>query len=379
MNSRSALPTAASSKHKPSGCKIAVPSCETANIPLTSAVPEPASKRQTLAEKAVQYDRKPAAPTNNRPLGNGIKNAISRTLHASTSRVNTSKAPKQVFGSTHSTSMGPGARAPTASTRPKSSYGQYGQHARSKSHQSVSRPATALQQRDEEYEDEVNERKGVHPFSLSTIPKDTIRVAKNATLAPKRRPDSLNVPPTRASHLSDSRAVSSPSNFRPVTPVTEEPADSSCDDICNTLGALTIDAPKAVTRDSRVGSGTIPGKEANPFFRPPVSLIPRATPALQLATPTPAQRQFAAYTPKSLQPFLNRFTNDRCPDFYDDRIETMERDFRMFKEKMESDMQQSTDYKETIQQLQSRGELERMGCFSGSQADVLLCWTNVTL
>jgi kinesin family protein C1 len=179
--------------------------------------------------------------------------------------------------------------------------------------------------------------------------------------------------------LSDSRAVSSPSNFRPVTPVTEEPADSSCDDICNTLGALTIDAPKAVTRDSRVGSGTIPGKEANPFFRPPVSLIPRATPALQLATPTPAERQFAAYTPKSLQPFLNRFTNDRCPDFYDDRIETMERDFRMFKEKMESDMQQSTDYKETIQQLQSRGELERMGCFSGSQADVLLCWTNVIL
>jgi hypothetical protein len=33
----------------------------------------------------------------------------------------------------------------------------------------------------------------------------------------------------------------------------------------------------------------------------------------------------------------------------------MERDFRMFKEKMEGDMQQTTDYKETIQQLQSKG------------------------
>jgi kinesin family protein C1 len=246
MNSRSALPTAASIKHKPSGCKLAIPSYDEWNTRLTATVPEPALKRQTLAEKAVQYDRKPAAPTNNRPIGNGIKNAISRGLHASTSRLNSSKAPKQVFGSTHSTSMGPGARAPTASTRPKSSYGQYGQHARSKSHQSVSRPATALQQRDEEYEDEVNERKGVQPFSLSTIPKDTIRVAKNATLAPTRRPNSLNVPPMKVSHLSNSRAVSSPSQFRPVTPIMEEPADSSCDDICNTLGALTLGASEVL-------------------------------------------------------------------------------------------------------------------------------------
>lgn len=214
-----------------------------------------------------------------------------------------------------------------------------------------------MQQRDEEDEDEVNERKGVQPFSLSTIPKDTISVAKNASLAPKRRPNSLNVAPSRVFHLSNSRAVSSPSNLRPITPVMEEPADSSCDDICNTLGALTLGAPKAVTRDSRIGRGTIPGKEANPFFKPPASLIPRATPVRQLATPTPAET-FAAATPRSLQPFINRFTNDRCPDFYNDRIETMERDFLMFKEKMESDMQKSTDYKETIQQLQSRGELD---------------------
>jgi kinesin family protein C1 len=35
----------------------------------------------------------------------------------------------------------------------------------------------------------------------------------------------------------------------------------------------------------------------------------------------------------------------------------MERDFRMFKEKMETDVRQATDYKESIQQLQSRGML----------------------
>ncbi|CAE7187394.1 hypothetical protein P3342_008730 [Pyrenophora teres f. teres] len=41
-------------------------------------------------------------------------------------------------------------------------------------------------------------------------------------------------------------------------------------------------------------------------------------------------------------------------DFYNERMEAMERDFRMFKEKMETDVRQATDYKESISQLQSR-------------------------
>ncbi|KAF2629394.1 carboxy-terminal kinesin 2 [Macroventuria anomochaeta] len=41
-------------------------------------------------------------------------------------------------------------------------------------------------------------------------------------------------------------------------------------------------------------------------------------------------------------------------DFYDDRMEAMERQFSAFKEKMETDMQKATDQKESIQQLQSR-------------------------
>ncbi|KAH3907927.1 kinesin-like protein [Parastagonospora nodorum] len=183
MNSRSAIPPPTASKHKPSG------------------LPEPATKRQTMADKAVDYGRKPAAVPSSRPANNAFKSAIARTFAASTSRINTNKGSRQVSAPSHSGSVGPIARVPTATARPKSSYGQYGQHARSKSHHQVSRPATAMQQRDDEEDDlERQERK----------------------------------------------------------------------------------------------------------------------------------------------------------DFYDDRIETMERDFRMFKEKMESDMQQSTDYKETIQQLQSR-------------------------
>ncbi|KAF3044242.1 kinesin-like nuclear fusion protein [Didymella keratinophila] len=46
-------------------------------------------------------------------------------------------------------------------------------------------------------------------------------------------------------------------------------------------------------------------------------------------------------------------------DFYDDRMEAMEKQFTAFKEKMETDMQKATDQKESIQQLQSRvNELE---------------------
>jgi hypothetical protein len=40
-------------------------------------------------------------------------------------------------------------------------------------------------------------------------------------------------------------------------------------------------------------------------------------------------------------------------------MEAMERQFNAFKDKMESDMRQATDQKESIQQLQGRGGLWR--------------------
>ncbi|OAK97400.1 kinesin-domain-containing protein [Phaeosphaeriaceae sp. SRC1lsM3a] len=180
-NSRVAM-TAPSNKHKPSG------------------LPEPPNKfpRKNLAERALEYDRKAAAPPNTRTLGNGVKNAVARSFAASTSRINANKPPKQGSVSAYGSSVGTGARIPSNNARPKSAYGQ---HARSKSHHQGMRPATAmLQQRDEDDEDDRLDRK----------------------------------------------------------------------------------------------------------------------------------------------------------DFYDDRIEAMERNFAMFKEKMEGDMQQATDYKETIQQLQTK-------------------------
>jgi kinesin family protein C1 len=254
--------------------------------------------------------------------------------------------------------MGRSARVPSGNARPKSAYGQ---HVRSKSHHQGMRPATAMKHRDEDDEDEGLERKGVHIFPTCTIPKETFEVSKNAPPAPKKRPNSLTLPLERAFHFPYPRSVSSPSNLHPITPVMEEPADSSCDEICHNLGALSLGALRAVDRDSRVGCGTIPGKEPNPFLKSQIShsQLPRTTPVRQLATPTPARPPSS--TPRTRAPFLNRFTNDRCPDFYDERIEAMERDFRMFKEMMEGDMQGSAGHKAMIEQLQSRGKCECCG------------------
>ncbi|CAI9632244.1 unnamed protein product [Alternaria burnsii] len=63
--------------------------------------------------------------------------------------------------------------------------------------------------------------------------------------------------------------------------------------------------------------------------------------------------------PRPATAMLNRDDDDDSEqaerkDFYNERMEAMERDFRMFKEKMETDVRQATDYKESIQQLQSR-------------------------
>jgi kinesin family protein C1 len=367
MNARGAM----AHKHKPSGCNPPLPSRQATDKSLTPSVPEPAFKRKTLMEKAGEFDRKPAAQPIPRPVASSVKSTAARGFAASTSRINTNKPYKQSSAVSHSGSVGPAARAPSGNVRPKSAYGQ---HARSKSHSQGMRPATAMMKRcDEDDDDDVIERKGVQTFPISTIPKETLKVLKNPLPPLNKRPSSLSAAPKRAFHLPSSRSVSSPSNFRSVTPVMEEPADTSCDDICNHLGALAIGAPKAVTRDSRIGCGSIPGKEPNPFLRPPVSQLPRATPVRQPATPTPRP---ISTTPRARAPFfLNRFTNDRCPDFYDDRIEAMERDFRMFKEKLEGDMQHSNNYKETIQQLQSRGMWNQLGLLFPIRRPNLSCLT----
>lgn len=347
----------ASAKHKPSSCKSYLPIYCEPDRPLTHSVPEPATKvRRTLADRAGDpLNRRPTAPPSSRPVSTTVKSTITRkergfSASTSTSRAGSRPASRSATASTFSASMGPGAKP----ARPRSAYGQYaGTHMRSKSHHSTARPATSMIRRDEEDDDE--EERGVQPFLISTNPGESFKVPRKKRQAHQDRPHSISIPAQNAFHLSHARSISSPT-FRPITPVQEEPADADCEQVCRSLKALNLRASDADNHNVGLGRGMpCSDEETNPFLKPlRPSRLPQATPTRQPPAHSPTRPPSS--TPRvARKRFLNRFTNDQCPDFYDDRMEAMERQFSAFKEKMETDMQKATDQKESIQQLQSRG------------------------
>jgi len=335
MNVRGAMapPTV---KHKPSGCNV--PAASALARPLTIPVPEPASKiRKTLQEKAGEPTvPRPAAHSSLRIPASELKSIAGRGHATSISRMPSKGLIRNPSTANLGGSVGAG---PRPLPRPKSAYGQYSSHVRSKSHHQSSRPGTALRHGSDEAVSEETERKGVQAFS----------------------PISAN-PSHRRLHVSK-RAASSPSVQLPCTPLAKEPTQTDREDLATGFAALSLRA-SARSGTDRGGREAMPDKEAKNLIRPKqlLSYLPQPTPTpihtpIRQQPPEPIFRPPAS-TPRRLAqaPFLSRFTNDRCPDFYNERIEAMERDFRMFKEKMEGDIGQATDYKESLQQLQGRGE-----------------------
>lgn len=210
-----------------------------------------------------------------------------------------------------------------------------------------------MYRRDEEEDDE--EERGVQPFLISTNPGESFKAPRKTRRIHQSRPDSVSIPAQQASHLAHARSISSPS-FRPIAPVQEEPADADCEEICKSLKAIELSASDADDHNVGLGRGMpCADDDTNPFLKPlPPTRLPQATPTRKPAVQSPIRPPSS--TPRHARKrFLNRFTNDECPDFYDDRMEAMEKQFTAFKEKMETDMQKATDQKESIQQLQSRG------------------------
>lgn len=224
---------------------------------------------------------------------------------------------------------------------------------RSKSNHSTARPATSMYRRDEEEEDE--EERGVQPFLISTNPGESFKVPRKTRSAQQNHKHSNSITADQVYRVSHARSISSPT-FRPITPVREEPADADCDDVCRSLKALSLRTSDVDNHNVGFGRGMpCSDEEINPFLKPQrPSRLPQASPTRQPSVPTPTRPPSS--TPRNTRRrFINRFTNDQCPDFYDDRMEAMERQFSAFKEKMETDMQKATDQKESIQQLQGRG------------------------
>ena len=357
MNVRSGIPPPTmSTKHRPSGCKSFLPIYCEPDRPLTYPVPEPSKKVQkTMPGRAGDtLSRKPAAPTSSRVPAANAKSTVVRkergfSASTSTSRAGSRPVSRATTAPSFSASMGPGSKPP----RSRSVLGQYANtHVRNKSNQSSIRPATSMSRRDDEDDEE---ERGVQPFLISTNPEESFRALRKTRQPPQNRPHSISIPAQRSFHFSGARSISSPT-FRPITPVEEEPANAECEEVCANLEALNLGAFGPDDRNISVGHGMPSSDEENNFFlKPlPVSRLPQATPTRQPPIQTPTRPPFS--TPRRPRKrYLNRFTNDHCPDFYDDRMEAMERQFSAFKEKIETDMQKATDQKESIQQLQSRG------------------------
>lgn len=318
--------------------------------------------RKTLKEKAGEpIAPRAVAPTSLRMPAADLKSIAGRSHAASTSRLPSKGLSRHPSTATLGGSVG--AVPPRAPTRPKSAYGQYGSHARSKSHHQSARPATALRRDPDEDDAEEAERKGVQAFHISTNPSPSLRVSKRAaSSSTKRQQGSLSATSQPRSRSAAARPVSSPAALRPFTPIVEEPTKTDRADLCTGLAALSLRSSLRSSTDRGGRDATI-GKGTTLFIKPkqPQSHLPQPS---QTPTRTPIRQQApeAIFRPPTSTPrrqapalFLSRFTNDRCPDFYNERIEAMERDFRMFKEKMEGDIGQATDYKESLQQLQNKG------------------------
>jgi kinesin family protein C1 len=362
-------PSGIPTKHKPPGRELTTSSKREQLV--TCAVYEPVPKiRKTLAEQAGEsYGSKMAAPRVKTEPANGIKTEPtggSRLYQPSSSlsRVPPQKASKakptaaNKFGG----SVGYGARATSANSvsgRPKSAYGG---HNRSKSAYQAARPATSNAQHGVEAD---SEPKGVLPFHISTNPEyhERLQVLKHArgrnnvsTInVPRNRPFSLNVSQKRLFHLSAPRAASSPSTLFPESPTPE--GRTGADTLLDGLQALDLNASGPSGRTSRIEHGNTSGKNADISLKSktPISLLPRPSPVKQSMPPPQPVPSTPTRAPTPQVPFVNRFTNDRLPAFFDDsRMAAIEAQFETFRENIQDDLSRMKDLKATNELTESR-------------------------
>lgn len=351
-------------KHKPTGRKVNVHQ-EPARL-LTGKVPEPPTKlRKTLQERAGEpLNSKLAAPTSSRPVNGAIKASTTngmRPFSASTSRAPSTNTSKHAPANPFSGSVGYGNRIPSANSynRSKSAYG----HGRSKSQHQASRPATSMTEHEEE---EKPERTGAYTLSISTNPRESrdnfLQLVKPCGKK-SRIVSAPIVQPSRAVSATPTRVSSSflQSTFS-TSPVPEEPTNTDCEEILDGLGALSLGSSAIEMRRKGIGRGKTSGKDSVNLSSKYRTSIPRAMPSPQSApftTIRPSGRSGCRpFTPSKPTPrFLNRFTNDFAPVFdTESRMQTMEREFAAFKQRMEDGTSQANDLKETIKILQTRGK-----------------------
>ena len=219
--------------------------------------------------------------------------------------------------------------------------------------------------RHEEDEEETSDSKGAYksPTISNTVSSTGIYFLK----PPKLRrwqsrsvssPDPVSLRKTSKNTVHDSQCISSRMTRGSVP---EGPASTDCEELTSGFNALSL-GKHAVEIRSRVGSGCTTGEDPVASFSEFLSSCPPpATPVVQGNMPSQSVISKASKNiPRQKQPppspFLRRDTNDRVPVFDPEtRMQTIEREFAVFKQKMEGETSQASDLKETIKVLQSRG------------------------
>jgi kinesin family protein C1 len=361
-NARGAMGPPVGAKHKPSGCKIVV--LERRGGSLTAQVPESAAKRQTLKDRAGEYGPKYAAPPNSRPVNVAVKQTTTnglRGLSNSISRVPAVNISRHASASSFSGSVGYGSRPPSnnGTTRPKSAFGAIN---RSKSHHGGACPASSMLEHED---DEKPERKGAYPFLISSDSRTSQNLSLHYVGQRKSRDRVVSAPPVyRERPLSGTPTRASSSllpNYAPTSPILEDPADTDCEDVAASFGALILGSSALDNRSRRMGRGMASGKDSGlslPQSHKSNSRVFNARQPAKTSAPakTPSRSQKRPSTPLAT-PYVNKYTNDRVVPVFDteSRMETMEREFAAFKQRLEGETSQASDLKDTIKVLQTRG------------------------
>ncbi|KAI9823787.1 MAG: hypothetical protein M1819_001134, partial [Sarea resinae] len=143
-----------------------------------SALPEPAPKRKTLAERAGEISKAGlAAPSSARPINSAVKaTTLAGVRNASLSSSVSSRTPsassRNVSGSSFATSIGPGSRPPSIpeASRPQTSMGYGRSSVQAAAPAPASRPASSLDDITAGSErPKVGKRKGMPALSISTF------------------------------------------------------------------------------------------------------------------------------------------------------------------------------------------------------------------
>lgn len=364
-NTRGAIGLNGSVKHRPKGRKNIQQTETRWEGILTCAVPEPESKqRKTLAERGGEpYGSKIGAPPTSRSTNAATKSTIPNGSRGNTNSLSRSVSTK-TGNRNHANSSGYGRSQGATAQRPKSAYGSHSTHNRSKS-QHHGRPGSSMMQHDTE---ERSEARGGHTISISTNPEESLgklRVQKKPPLGAAFNARSFTDPFTNPFHRSRSpavRSISSPSTLHLHGTTTDEPASTDCDDMMNNFGALALRDSNNHTRTNRMGRGTRYVK--NPDLS--TSLLPRPTPDRTMPPPPLPQPKTPSRPPTPVTPFetpfLNKYTNDRCPVFDDTRVASLEAQFSAFKESIENDLSKQSNLKDTVKLLEKRSESTILRC-----------------